>query len=138
MGHGGPGPGPLARAIHGVLGHGFKETGEYARVREMHGEDDHRMIAQSLGGRAGVAAACGSLGCSYDVAAPEAAALGNKAMIYASVVTSPFLRARRDDPGEEPSPFPRGPHQRRAWLAISSWPASTAHRRGAPCASAPS
>ena len=54
----------LAGKIHGILGLGFRNVGEYARAREMH--EQHRAICEALGDRAGVARACGNLGNCYD------------------------------------------------------------------------
>ena len=52
-----------AGTIYSILGLGFDSVGEYARAREMH--EQRRAICEALGDRAGVAAACGNLGCCY-------------------------------------------------------------------------
>ena len=46
-------------AILNVLGNAFEATGDYGRARELH--EQRRAMAEALGDRAGVAAACGNL-----------------------------------------------------------------------------
>ena len=59
-----PGADPgLAGKIHGILGLGFENTGDYGRARELH--EQCRAIFEALGDRAGVARACGNLGICY-------------------------------------------------------------------------
>ena len=56
----------LADEIHGILGPGFHEVGQYARAVELHAE--HKAISAELGDREGLAKACGNLGnCYYNM-----------------------------------------------------------------------
>ena len=50
----------LAGKIHGILGNGFRNVGDYGRARELY--EQQRALCEALGDRAGVARACGHLG----------------------------------------------------------------------------
>jgi tetratricopeptide (TPR) repeat protein len=63
----------VAGAIHGTLGRGFMGVGQYARALPLHAE--HKAMAEALGDRAGVAAACGNLGICYESTGEYARAL---------------------------------------------------------------
>jgi len=52
-----------AGKIFNALGLGFRNVGEYGRARELH--EQRKAMAEALGDRAGVAAACGNLGNCY-------------------------------------------------------------------------
>ena len=52
-----------AGSIHGWLGNGFLNTGDYGRARELH--EQQRAICEALGDRVGVARACCNLGNCY-------------------------------------------------------------------------
>ena len=54
----------LAGAIYSILGVGFQNVGQYAQARDMY--EQHKVICEALGDRAGMAAACGNLGLCYD------------------------------------------------------------------------
>ena len=54
----------VAGAIHGALGLGFFGVGEYARAIALH--EEHKAMAEALGDRAGVAAACNNLGLTLE------------------------------------------------------------------------